>query len=291
MNIYSPTISGSLTISGSIITTGGGLPLTGSLVSSGSFTSIGPTIISGSLSVITGSSIEFQVLDAGVKIGNIASDNHNVTGSVLISGSITTTGNIIAQTLVVQTVTSSVSFITGSTKFGSLASNTHQFTGSLLVTGSGTFISSVSAGTNFRLGGASYGQIAIIDGSGGFGGGYNFNLNSGTPQHDSTGAMAAYYYDSSGNIRFFASSSQAGGTAAQERMRITPAGSVSIGSSTVYNGGGFGRVLSIYETSTVALSLVTSAKQFQVGISGTDNDYRIYDFTNTTYRFAINVST
>ena len=71
----------------------------------------------------------------------------------------------------------------------------------------------------------------------------------------------------------------------------TTSGSVGIGSTTIYNGGGFGRVLSIYETSTVALSLVTSVKQFQVGIAGTDNDYRIYDFTGSTYRFAINGST
>jgi hypothetical protein len=89
MNIYSPTISGSLTISGSIITTGGGLPLTGSLISSGSFTSIGPTVVSGSFTVVTGSTIEFQVLDAGVKIGNLVTDKHNVTGSVLVTGSIT----------------------------------------------------------------------------------------------------------------------------------------------------------------------------------------------------------
>jgi hypothetical protein len=136
MVIYTPVISGSLIISGSIVTTSGGLPLTGSLVSSGSFTSIGPTIISGSLTVITGSSVEFQVLDTGVRIGNLASDNHTVTGSLLVSGSITTTGNITATTLVVQTITSSVSNITGSTRFGSLAANTHQFTGSVLVSGS-----------------------------------------------------------------------------------------------------------------------------------------------------------
>jgi hypothetical protein len=40
-----------------------------------------------------------------------------------------------AQTLVVQTITSSVNFVTGSTKFGALSSNTHQFTGSMYVTG------------------------------------------------------------------------------------------------------------------------------------------------------------
>jgi hypothetical protein len=94
MVIYSPVISGSLTISGSIITTGGGLPLTGSLISSGSFTSIGPTVVSGSFTVVTGSAVEFQVLDAGVKIGNLVTDSHSITGSLTISGSITTNSTI-----------------------------------------------------------------------------------------------------------------------------------------------------------------------------------------------------
>ena len=114
MNIYSPTISGSLTISGSIITTGGGLPLTGSLISSGSFTSIGTTVVSGSFTVVTGSAIEFQVLDAGVKIGNLVTDSHSITGSLIVSGS---TNHIGA---------------------------THLFTGSLLLSGSGVFSSSVA---------------------------------------------------------------------------------------------------------------------------------------------------
>lgn len=62
--------------------------------------------------------------------------NQVVSGSFTTSGSITATGTITAQTLVVQTITSSVSTVTGSTKFGSTGSNTHQFTGSLNVTGS-----------------------------------------------------------------------------------------------------------------------------------------------------------
>jgi hypothetical protein len=41
-----------------------------------------------------------------------------------------------AQRIVVQTITSSVELVTGSTQFGTLMSNTHQFTGSVLVTGS-----------------------------------------------------------------------------------------------------------------------------------------------------------
>ena len=45
-------------------------------------------------------------------------------------------GTLTAQTIVVQTITSSVDFVTGSTRFGSLLSNTHQFTGSVNITGS-----------------------------------------------------------------------------------------------------------------------------------------------------------
>jgi hypothetical protein len=76
---------------------------------------LGNTTITGSLTV-TGSS--------------------SFTGSVNVSGSLTSTGTITAQTLVVQTITSSVEFVTGSTQNGSLLTNTHQFTGSVSITGS-----------------------------------------------------------------------------------------------------------------------------------------------------------
>lgn len=49
----------------------------------------GNTVITGSLTVITGSNIEFQVLNTGVKIGNVIGDIHTVTGSLRVSGSIT----------------------------------------------------------------------------------------------------------------------------------------------------------------------------------------------------------
>jgi hypothetical protein len=45
-------------------------------------------------------------------------------------------GTLTAQTIVAQYITSSTSFITGSTKFGTLASNTHEFTGSVSISGS-----------------------------------------------------------------------------------------------------------------------------------------------------------
>jgi hypothetical protein len=47
-----------------------------------------PVIISGSLTVFTGSEVEFQVTNTGVRIGNALTDTHSVTGSLNISGSL-----------------------------------------------------------------------------------------------------------------------------------------------------------------------------------------------------------
>ena len=110
---------------------------TSSISGSSNFTVSGNTLaITGSFSVFTGSAAEFQVNQTGVKLGNVSTDTHTVTGSLNVSGSVSTTGTITAQTLVVQTITSSVSLITGSTKFGIITANTHQFTGSMSVSGS-----------------------------------------------------------------------------------------------------------------------------------------------------------
>jgi hypothetical protein len=59
-----------------------------------------------------------------------------LTGSIVASGNLTTTGTITAQTLVVQTITSSIVNITGSNIFGSRLSDTQTFTGSVVITGS-----------------------------------------------------------------------------------------------------------------------------------------------------------
>ena len=70
-----------------------------------------------------------------------------ITGSLEVTGSISTTqniaassalftGNIVAQTLVVQTVTSSVIYSSGSNIFGDDLTDIQQFTGSVRITGS-----------------------------------------------------------------------------------------------------------------------------------------------------------
>lgn len=69
----------------------------------------------------------------------------SLSGSVLITGSITTSGTITAQTLVVQTITASIVQMTGSNTFGSLSTDRQTFTGSMYVTGS-FYLSSGSVG-------------------------------------------------------------------------------------------------------------------------------------------------
>jgi hypothetical protein len=62
--------------------------------------------------------------------------SNQFNGAQAITGSLTVTGQVVAQTLNVQQVTSSIVFSSGSNIFGNSLSNTQQFTGSVSVTGS-----------------------------------------------------------------------------------------------------------------------------------------------------------
>jgi hypothetical protein len=94
------------------------------------------------------------------------------TGSMTVNGDITSTGTITAQRLVVQTITSSVDFVTGSTKFGSLLSNTHEFTGSVSITSSltvnGSPVITASQTGSMSVASASYAQSASYANSASF---------------------------------------------------------------------------------------------------------------------------
>ena len=104
---YFPIVTGSLTVLGNI-------NVSGSITTSGSIT------ISGSITS-----------------ASFATSASNATNAISASyaNNLTVAGTLTAQTLVVQTITSSVDFVTGSTRFGSLSSNTHIITGSMYVTG------------------------------------------------------------------------------------------------------------------------------------------------------------
>jgi len=96
MIIHNPILTGSLTLNNVNLSTG-------NLVTTGSNTFVGNQILSGSLTV---------------------------------SGSVSATGTLTAQTLVVQTVTSSVIYSSGSNVFGNSLANNQIMTGSVLITGS-----------------------------------------------------------------------------------------------------------------------------------------------------------
>jgi len=114
MILNSPTISGSLTVTGNTILSGSITSLAGiagtasyatnadlldgvhlsTLATTGSNTFLSNQTISGSLIVGNSGVNELQVLASGVKIGNVIGDAHAITGSLGLSGSLTSTGTI-----------------------------------------------------------------------------------------------------------------------------------------------------------------------------------------------------
>jgi hypothetical protein len=160
-------LSGSITVSGSIISTGT-ISMSGSIASASyannattaSYTN-NATSASYALNATTGAyantaTSASYALNATTFNGLVSSvfattgsntfvGTQTISGSVLQSGSFTTTGTIIAQTINVQTVTSSIVYSSGSNVFGNSLGNSQTFTGSVLITGSLTIAGASSA--------------------------------------------------------------------------------------------------------------------------------------------------
>ena len=151
--------------------------------------------------------------------GTYATTGSNTfAGIQTINSNLIVTGSITAQTLVVQTITSSVDFVTGSTRFGSISENTHQFTGSMSVSGSTTFSGNVNIGT------AGSEKLNI------FGAGSQFiNIKNTTTNADMfvgmSSALSASFIGTGGTDPIVFS------TAGTEKMRITSGGLVGIGAT------------------------------------------------------------
>jgi hypothetical protein len=107
------------------------------------------------------SSLNNQTASFATTGSNTFIGTQTLTGSIVQSGSFTTTGTIIAQTINVQQVTSSVIYSSGSNIFGNTIGNTQTFTGSMFITGSSIvanvsnacFSSSVTAGGKITVNG------------------------------------------------------------------------------------------------------------------------------------------
>ena len=143
---YFPVITGSLTVSGSIIVTEG-ISMSGSIASSSYAATASFVTLSQTASFVTTAqtasfvttaqtaSFVTTAQTASYVLNAQSASNAVVAQTASYASSLTVAGTLTAQTLVVQTITSSVDFVTGSTKFGSLSSNTHVFTGSMSVSG------------------------------------------------------------------------------------------------------------------------------------------------------------
>jgi hypothetical protein len=103
----------------------------------GSFTVNGTDVSSITSSAASLTSLNDYTASQNNRNGTYATTGSNTfAGIQTVNSNLVVTGSITAQTLVVQTITSSVDFVTGSTRFGSVIGNTHVFTGSMSVSGS-----------------------------------------------------------------------------------------------------------------------------------------------------------
>ena len=166
MILNSPTISGSLTVTGNTTLSGsinvvGGLTGTSSFATTAISSSYSATATSSSYALAstsasyalasTSASYALASTSASYGLNALTSSNSTTASSadtLYVRNNATVLGSITAQTLVVQTVTSSILFSTGSNKLGSLLTNTQELTGSVGITGS---LSVVTTGTEFQV--------------------------------------------------------------------------------------------------------------------------------------------
>jgi hypothetical protein len=106
--------------------------------------------MSGSAPVLFASTASFVANAQTASFVALAQSASNAVSAQTASfaNAFTVASTLTAQTLVVQTITSSVDFVTGSTRFGSVIGNTHVFTGSVSITGS---LAVVTTGTEFQV--------------------------------------------------------------------------------------------------------------------------------------------
>jgi hypothetical protein len=165
---YFPVVTGSLTVLGNInvsgsITTSGSITISGSITSA-SFASTASFVANAQSAsyVLTAQTASFvaNAQTASYVLNAVSSSFASTASFVALAQSasnavsaatasfanaFTVAGTLTAQTLVVQTITSSVDFVTGSTRFGSILGNTHVFSGSVTMNPGGLFVSSSGA--------------------------------------------------------------------------------------------------------------------------------------------------
>ena len=257
--------TGSLAISGSLLLTGS-ITTTGGIIISGSIASASYALSSSNASnaelldnldstaFVFTSSYNTDSASVSTRVtrieGNYATTGSNVfMGAQTVCANITSTGTIIAQTLNVQQVTSSVVYSSGSNIFGCSTSDVQQMTGSLRVTGSGnhyivggnvgigittprSLVEIQKVSGNTCIGATSnatltLSQAGAINEISQIGLGYTLLSSPAVVGYITTNAA-----DYTNGSLIFATRNVTTDTAPTERMRITSAGNVGIGTCT-----------------------------------------------------------
>jgi hypothetical protein len=135
MILNSPYVSGSLTVTGNIIASGS-ITLSGSVASASFAASASNALAAQTASFVLTAQTASFIANAQSASNAVAAQTSSFANAFTVAGTLT------AQTLVVQTITSSVDFVTGSTRFGSILDNTHIFSGSVTMNPNGLFVSS-----------------------------------------------------------------------------------------------------------------------------------------------------
>ena len=151
---YFPVITGSLTVNGNL-SVSGNVAVTGSMSGTSSLAA-NAELLSGTGSVgftttgsftVASSSLSSRTSQIESVYATTGSNSFRATQS--ITGSLTVTGQIVAQTLNVQQVTSSIVYSSGSNVFGCDINSRQTFTGSFYQTGSlASFSSCIGIGTS-----------------------------------------------------------------------------------------------------------------------------------------------
>jgi hypothetical protein len=223
------------------------------------------TAVTGSFTVVTGSAVELQVTNTGVNIGSIPTDNHNVTGSLRVTGSmsvapsITITGD--GSNDMFKAVRSGTTRVVIKNGVNTLGINTDTINNPLTVNGGADFSGNVGVGVTspgYRLvvNSATDGISAGISGNTygiRFDNGGTFSSGMSTI-HGVDNTLVGSYQPimlNGSDVRF--------GTSATERMRITSGGNVGIGTTSPENYG------STYTTLTLNNASIGSYAVFQYG--------------------------
>jgi hypothetical protein len=73
-----------------------------------------------------------------------------------------------------------------------------------------------------------------------------------------------------------------------ERMRLDASGNLLLGTTTNYNSAGFAKTVSLYDASSVNISLTNASRQYQIGVTGTN--FGVYDGTGSAWRLYLDSS-